>query len=145
VTARMRSFAIALACLGLVAPRSWGQDPPPDSARAAAPQAAPLYSAEQARRGQATYGKHCVSCHSAATYTGAAFRLAWGGQPVFDLWEQIRTTMPMDGPGKLSPREYADIVAYLLKLNGLPAGPTDLPSDPDKLKPLVITVPRPGG
>jgi mono/diheme cytochrome c family protein len=139
-----RTTALVLAGLGLVVSRSWGQDappPPPDSA----PQTATLYSAEQARRGQATYGKHCVSCHSAATYTGAAFRMAWGNQSVYQLWEQIRTTMPMDGPGKLSPREYADIVAYLLKLNGLPAGPTDLPSDPDRLKPLMITIPRPGG
>jgi mono/diheme cytochrome c family protein len=118
-----------------------------DTAAVTAPPAdtAPIYSAEQARRGQATYGKHCVNCHSASAYTGAAFRRAWGGRPAWELWEQIRTTMPQDGPGKLSPRDYADIVAYLLRLNGLPAGPTDLPADADQLKARIIRVPRTGG
>jgi hypothetical protein len=58
--------------------------------------------------------------------------------------EQIRTSMPQDSPGSLSPREYADIVAYLLKLNKLPAGPNDLPSEAEKLKQLMIRVPGPG-
>lgn len=65
---------------------------------------------------------------------------------MFELWEQIRTTMPNDSPGRLKPGEYADIVAYLLRLNGLPDGPEELPADPDRLRALTITPPtRPGG
>lgn len=138
----MRPVVLALGCLALVAPRARCQDPPPDSVRAAAAEVPPLYSAGQARRGQSTYEKHCVSCHSAGAYTGAAFRMAWGNRSVYELWEQIRTTMPQNGPGTLTPGEYADIVAYLLRLNRLPAGPTDLPSEPERLKPLVIRVPK---
>ena len=136
----LRSAALVLAGLGPLTSGAWGQDPPPPP-----PDTTPLYSAAQARRGQSLYDKHCVTCHSASTHTGAAFRMAWDKQSVYELWEQIRTTMPLDGPGKLSPREYADIVAYILKLNRLPAGPTDLPAEPDALRPLVIRVPRPGG
>ena len=39
--------------------------------------------------------------------------------------------MPDDNPGKLSRRQYADIVAYLLQLNGMPrTGPRSLSADP---------------
>lgn len=113
---------------------------PPDSAAAAA-QPVAIYSESQARRGQSTYRRHCVECHTAAAYSGAAFRRIWGGKSPFDLWEQIRTTMPEDTPGFLKPEEYADIVAYLLFLNGYPAGPDELPADAEKLKQLRIVAP----
>jgi mono/diheme cytochrome c family protein len=138
-----RSVLLPLACLALVAPALSGQD----SARVAAAGPADtvgIYSSQQARRGQSTYEKRCVNCHSATAYTGAAFRMAWGNRSAYELWEQIRTSMPQDSPGSLSPREYADIVAYLLKLNKLPAGPSDLPSEAEQLKPLTIRVPGPG-
>jgi hypothetical protein len=37
--------------------------------------------------------------------------------------------MPKTEPGSLSKEEYASIVAYLLKLNGMPAGKQPLPAD----------------
>ena len=49
--------------------------------------------------------------------------------------------MPNDKPGKLSRGQYAEIVAYLLELNGFPAGKTPLPSDDEKLKQIQITAP----
>ena len=121
----------------MVAPPLAGQD------STAAADTAPIYSASQARRGRSTYEKRCVNCHSASAYTGSAFRLVWGNRPVYELWEQIRTTMPQDSPGSLSAGEYADIVAYLFRLNRLPAGPRELPADPDQLRALVIRVPGP--
>lgn len=117
------------------------QGPPPDSAAAA--DSVGVYSEDQARRGQSIYSKNCVECHSASAYTGSAFRRVWGSRSAFELWEQIRTTMPEDNPGKLSHQEYADIVAYLLKLNKLPAGPADLPGEPDKLQQIMIRISRP--
>ena len=51
--------------------------------------------------------------------------------------------MPQDSPGRLKPGEYADIVAYLLKLNGYPAGEAELPPDAAKLQALRIP-PTPG-
>ena len=33
-----------------------------------------------------------------------------------DLFEEIRTTMPTDAPGRLSRGQYADVVAYLQQL-----------------------------
>jgi mono/diheme cytochrome c family protein len=114
----------------------------PDSASIQEARPVAIYSEAQARRGQSTYQRHCVTCHTAAAYSGAAFRRVWGGKSPYDLWEQIRTTMPQDNPGQLKAAEYADIVAYLLRLNGYPAGPDELPAEAEKLQQLRI-VPRP--
>jgi hypothetical protein len=46
--------------------------------------------------------------------------------------------MPADNPGKLSRNQYADIVAYLLQLNGMPAGTQALSSDPKLLEKIRI-------
>ena len=133
-----RTFFVGLLAVAAPAAAQTG----PDSA--AAPMApAALYSASQARRGQSTYQKNCINCHTAAAYSGAAFRRVWAGKSPFDLWEQIRTAMPQDSPGRLKPGEYADIVAYLLKLNGYPAGEAELPPDAEKLQALRIP-PTPG-
>ena len=42
--------------------------------------------------------------------------------------------MPADHPGTLSRADCVDILAYILKVNKLPAGKTELPSDADALK-----------
>jgi mono/diheme cytochrome c family protein len=103
------------------------------------------YTASQARRGQNTYQRNCIECHTAAAYTGIAFRRAWAGRSPFEIWELIRTTMPQDNPGRLKPSEYADIVAYMLRLNGYPASGEELPADAEKLRSLVIPATPPGG
>ncbi len=43
-----------------------------------------------------------------------------------DLFERIRTTMPLNNPGVLSRDQYADILAFVLKSNGYPAGEREL-------------------
>ena len=96
------------------------------------------YTDAQAQKGEATYRKQCGQCHAAAAYAGAAFRRAWPGRTAYDYFDQIRTTMPNDNPGRLSRGQYVEIVAYLFKLNGLPAGERPLPSDEDKLKLIRI-------
>ncbi len=45
---------------------------------------------------------------------GNDFAGNWGGKPVADLFEKIKTTMPEDNPGSLKPQQYADIMAYFL-------------------------------
>jgi hypothetical protein len=57
---------------------------------------------------------------------------------VFDLFELLRTTMPDDNPGGLSAQQYKDIVAYILKTNGIPAGTDSLPGDPEALRLIKI-------
>ena len=110
-----------------------------------------VYSTAQASRGQASYKAACASCHGetlegsgAATppLLGSDFAMNWAGQTVDDLFERIQTTMPADRPGKLSRAENADILAYILSVNKLPAGNTDLPSDAESLKQVQFDPPK---
>jgi mono/diheme cytochrome c family protein len=96
------------------------------------------FTAGQARRGADTYRRHCTACHVPAAVSGAAFRRAWAGRTVFDYFELLRTTMPLDNPGRLNRGQYADLVAYLLQLSGMPAGDRPLPSNDDALKAIRI-------
>jgi mono/diheme cytochrome c family protein len=88
-----------------------------------------VYSAEQATRGQDLYAGMCKSCHTAASHTGVAFQKSWDGRALSELYGYISTRMPKNEPGSLAPEEYADLVAYLLKLNRMPVGAAELPAD----------------
>ena len=83
----------------------------------------------------------CVGCHPAGTYSSEAFKATWSGKSVGDLFDLISETMPKNEPASLSPQEYAQVVAYILKLNGVPAGKTDIPTDSERLKQIRIEMP----
>jgi sugar lactone lactonase YvrE/mono/diheme cytochrome c family protein len=93
-----------------------------------------VYSEAQAGRGAEAYAAHCQACHGAELkgqgeakpLSGAAFLSNWNGLSVGDLFDRVRTTMPMDAPKSLPREAYADILAYMLKFNGFPAGPAEL-------------------
>ncbi len=89
----------------------------------------PLYTAEQLARGTELYGKVCAECHEDADYTREEFRTTWTGKTLFQLFEEIRTKMPEDNPGSLTREQYADAMSYILKLNGVPAGPNAIAPD----------------
>jgi hypothetical protein len=46
--------------------------------------------------------------------------------------------MPENNPSFLSDREYADLVAYMLFVSGVPTGDAELSSDPGELAGIVI-------
>ncbi len=100
-----------------------------------------VYTDSQAVQGQTLWTKNCVECHESTDVTGADFRTKWSGQPLFTLYEQIRTTMPDGNPGTLSREEYAATLAYILKLNGLPAGEAKLQADSVALSAITLTLP----
>ena len=93
-----------------------------------------VYSRDQANRGQDVYMGMCKSCHSPDAYTAATFTSKWEGKPLSELYGFIRDNMPKNEPGSMSPEEYADVLAYLLRINRMPAGETDLPADADRMK-----------
>ena len=70
--------------------------------------------------------------------TGGAFTANWNQLTVGDLFERIRTTMPLDRPGKLSRQQNADVIAFILKSNGWPAGSTELSRELAALKQITI-------
>jgi mono/diheme cytochrome c family protein len=100
-----------------------------------------VFSAKQAERGEGTYKTSCQSCHAKTEYTGDNFKTSFVSKTAFDVFEQIRTTMPEDNPGSLERQEYVDLVAYIFSLNAYPAGEGELPSDDDGLKKVRIDNP----
>ena len=99
-----------------------------------------VYSAEQASRGRDMYAMQCKSCHTPASHTGVVFANSWDRRPLSDLYSFIVTRMPKNEPGSLQPDEYADVLAYLLKLNDLPSGDEPLPADSLAMKKIRIDV-----
>ena len=98
-----------------------------------------VYTAEQADRGADTARTVCFACHSASEWTTPMFIRVWSGRPIHQMWENLRMTMPYDSPGRLTAQEYADVVAYMLELNDVPVGDTELPSDADGLRRIRVT------
>ena len=49
---------------------------------------------------------------------------------------------PPEQPGKLSPQQNAEVIAFMLSANGFPAGAVDLPVSADALKRIRITAKR---
>lgn len=96
---------------------------------AAAQAPAGVYSDQQAVVGEAWFRGYCLECHGPADMSNDVFKAKWHGRTAFDLFERLRTSMPDGAAGSLPRQTYADIVAYFLKLNGRPAGPSPLPAD----------------
>lgn len=104
---------------------------------------AKLYTEAQAEEGLKVWNETCASCHETKDVTSDDFKTKWVGRTLFELYEQIRTTMPDDGPGTLTPEQYLHSVVYILKLNGLPAGDTPLVSDSVTMSALKFELPAP--
>jgi mono/diheme cytochrome c family protein len=99
-----------------------------------------IYTAEQASRGQDVYLGSCRGCHTPASHTGATFATYWLHKSVADLFTFVATNMPKNDPGSLDPHDVADVVAYLLKMNQMPAGSTELSPDTAALRLIRIDV-----
>jgi mono/diheme cytochrome c family protein len=108
-----------------------------------------VYTAEQSTRGETVYKGKCSSCHG-DDLTGGGFAPALVGDPFFEQWNtrtlsdlssQIKDTMPADKPGSLTPDSTADVLAYVLKSNGFPAGGAPLPNDAAALAQVAIAKP----
>jgi mono/diheme cytochrome c family protein len=112
----------------------WAQSAPPTSRSTRAG----VYTADQAQKGQELYAMHCVSCHSAVTHTGPEFSAKWKGRPFWELYSYVREEMPKSEPGSLTEREYITVLAYVLKMNGMPAGEAPLSADSTELSRIRI-------
>lgn len=108
-----------------------------------------VYTAEQAARGQVLYRQHCTYCHHddllggedlrvvPPALVGIAFSEKWVGKTVADFYQVVSATMPWERT-KLTPPVYADLVSYILKENGYPAGAAELPPDTARLAGIRI-------
>lgn len=136
----VRHLLGGLLAVGLVSSGCAAQQGP----AASTPAPIGLFSVEQATLGEATYRRACGECHAIREHANPDFRFKWNGRSAFDLFETLRNTMPEPDPGSLAREEYAAIVAYMLKVNGLVAGPRALPSDSLVLRATKLDLKEPG-
>ena len=143
-----RLVVLALALGGCAAQRA-GSGAERGSAPSAEPTGAPVagsagasaarasvatYTDEQADRGERIFSTVCAVCHGRTEFSGPIFSMTWMADPVGHIFQHISTAMPQDDPGSLEPEEYAAVIAYMLRLNGRPAGDAELPADAEALE-----------
>lgn len=105
-----------------------------------------VFTTAQASRGKAALSQNgCNGCHGAElagdrgpSLKGDRFLKAWENGSVNKLFSKIKDTMPPLNAEQVSPATKADIVAYLLEVNGFPAGSSELPSDTAALDSVQI-------
>jgi mono/diheme cytochrome c family protein len=114
-----------------------------------------VFTAAQAKRGEAVYTGPCSRCHGfrldgapddpdmlpAPPVAGAKFVRKWNGRSLAALVDYLRATMPENNPSYLSAAEYTDLVAYLLSVSGMPTGGAEMPADERALSRIVIAGP----
>jgi alcohol dehydrogenase (cytochrome c) len=102
-----------------------------------------LFTDAQAKSGADVYAKACASCHgltlaggSAPALAGPAFARSWNHPraTLDDIFFIIRTTMPPNNAGSVSPAERAAVFAHILKTNGYPSGAAALAADSPLLR-----------
>ena len=106
-----------------------------------------MFNKDQVERGRTAYNAQCARCHGETLGGGEnspalvddVFFTIWAGRTVGDLVEYTRTTMPSDGPGKISRKRCVDIAAYVLSANGFPTGDQEFPTELDALNRITIT------
>ncbi len=93
------------------------------------PATAGVYMEAQALSGDTLFQRNCISCHTPQFHADEQFRMNWLGRTVYDLFKLLKTTMPEDNIGGMSDDDYTRVIAYILKLNGFPAGADSLSAD----------------
>jgi cytochrome c5 len=97
------------------------------------------YTAAQAHAGITVYRRYCLQCHGAdlqgsagpavagTEFLTTAKRNKW---TLSDLRTTVFENMPFSNPGSLTPKQYADVMAFLLASNCYPPGTQPFPQQP---------------
>lgn len=100
-------------------------------AAANAPSPVPSYTGDQATKGQILFYEDCAECHGATlggnygpALAGPDGNVQW--ETVTYVWGYMTAHMPAGNANGLKPQEYVEIMAFLLKAHGHPAGTTPL-------------------
>ena len=106
-----------------------------------------VYTDAQATRAQGTFGASCERCHTLTAdgrrpLSGEGFLTKHTQKTVGELLTYISTSMPNGQPGTLSASNYADLMALILRSNGVPAGTAEL--TPESIAKVMI-IPKGGG
>ncbi len=106
----------------------------------------PQFTTAQVAAGKTAYNSNCAVCHGSTMTNGTFgtplageyFTKMWKGKSVRALYDRANKTMPPAAPGSLAKDSYADIIAYILELNGFKAGSTELKGEGDGAEKMTI-------
>jgi len=107
-----------------------------------------IFTEAQATRGAPLFEEHCIVCHGgglAPDLVGAGFNANWDGSSMAELFSLVQTAMPQQKPGSLTPQQYTDIIAHILRSGGFPAGQDALQPDLDTLNQITFVATRQTG
>ena len=110
-----------------------------------------VYTADQAKRGQALYAEQCAACHGddlmgsgpMPALAGNDFIKNWEGKSVGDLFEKTHSSMPASAPGTLSEQQTADVLAYMFSVGKFPTGSAELAAKMEPLTKIKIEAAKP--
>ena len=90
-----------------------------------------VYTEAQANRATGVFGASCAGCHTLTPdgnrpLSGESFWQSNTQKSVAELLGYVSKNMPNGNGGSLSPENYNDLVALILKSNGFPAGQAEL-------------------
>ncbi len=74
---------------------------------------------------------------------GSDFLWNWNGLTLGDLFERVRVSMPQGAPNSVSRGDKIDILAYMLEVNGFPAGEIELSIRTDALRGVSFLAEKP--
>ena len=96
------------------------------------------FSTAQADRGRNVFRSNCTECHYSSELSDRQFKFKWRRRTAGDLFDMMATQMPEDAPGVLGLEAYADLVAFVLRLNGFEPGSGELPADEALLESISL-------
>jgi mono/diheme cytochrome c family protein len=104
-----------------------------------------IFTDEQAERGRTNFYQSCVRCHgqnlegaTAPSLNGNRFITAWENENLYKLFVKVRDTMPPNFGTILTDEAKLDVITFLLRTNGYPAGPEELKVDVDTLENIQV-------
>lgn len=109
-----------------------------------------VFTQTQANDGEVLFGEYCANCHGddlggveeAPALVGGPFGETWKGATLRKMFDRVES-MPPSKPKSLTGKQYADILAYMLSADQLPAGDTALGVDRSALAQIVYSRVRP--
>lgn len=105
-----------------------------------------VYTSIQAARGKGPFERACARCHNVElagsqrgpALKGSVFWSKYDNDTLGTLYTFVRDTMPQDGPSLVPDDQKADILAYIMSVNGMPAGNDELKADARALEGIKI-------
>jgi mono/diheme cytochrome c family protein len=105
-----------------------------------------VFTSAQAARGKVPFEGSCARCHNVElagsqrgpALKGNAFWSKYENESLSSLFLYVRDNMPQDGPSLLADNVKADILAYIMSANGMPAGNDELKADVRALEGVKI-------